>query len=188
MASNIGLIVSEHKAEAELLATITVYQVAALERFAALNFNAMKFVTENSLALARAQVAAEDWADWMALNLKTGQPAAELALGHWRSVYDVAAQTHRSIVKSIEMHIVERSDGELQFLGRTFADSIFGAGFTTAATRAALFAALLPYAHANGYVQRASTFVQAGFAAAIRATRNAGNAFADGHARVGARN
>jgi phasin family protein len=160
-------IVAANKAATDLVISIANIQVAALERFSALTFNATKTVCEDGMEQAKTLMGARNAQELISLNSAVAQPSLEKAIAYSRSMYDVALQAQREMTKVLEAHAGEVSKGILGSLDkRTMATTpVFSAA---AAVKSALAAAGSAYDSLSKISKQASELTEANFTAAIQ--------------------
>ena len=95
-------IVAANKANVETLLTLANTAFASAERIAALNLNTARAVLEDTVASAKALMAAKDVQELLALQSSLAQPVVEKAVAYSRSIYEIASQTQEEVSKLFE--------------------------------------------------------------------------------------
>ena len=167
---------AQRTAAVEALVSLAQVQFSALERVSALNLNATKSAFEDCVAHARELLNTTDVQQWSGTNAALVQPSMEKTVAHWRSVYDVLAQSHAEAAKLIGHRGGGFNQQFLDFLEALCQGLQAGSGVALEATRSALNAAESAYDSANRISRQAAELTEAGFAAAmlgIKTTRQA---------------
>ena len=99
--------VAANKANVETLLTLANTAFASAERIAALNLNTARAVLEDTVASAKALLAAKDVQELFALQSSLAQPVVEKAVAYSRSVYEIASQTQEEVSKVFEAQVAE---------------------------------------------------------------------------------
>ncbi|MBI4289849.1 MAG: phasin family protein [Betaproteobacteria bacterium] len=164
-------IVAANKAATDLVISIANIQVAALERFSALTFNATKSVCEDGLEQAKILMGAKNAQELIGLNSAAAQPSLEKAIAYSRSMYDVALQAQREMTKVLEAHAGEISKGILGSLDTRAMATTPASSAAAAAVKSALAAAGSAYDSLSKISKQASELTEANFTAAIQGVK-----------------
>jgi phasin family protein len=162
-------IVAANRAATDLAVSIANIQVAALERFSALTFNATKAVCEDGMEQAKTLMGAKNAQDLISLNAAAAQPSIEKAIAYSRSMYDVALQAQREMTRVLEAHAGEMRKSILGSLDERAATPASGAA--AAAVKSALAAAGSAYDSLSKISRQACELTEANFAAAVQGAK-----------------
>lgn len=157
------------KAALDLSVAIANIQVAAMERFSALTFNAAKAMMEGGVDDSLALFAAKDAAGLGKLGDSIAQPSAERTLAYLRSLYDVALQAQTDINRQIEQRSGEWRESVLKDLDKI--TEVSGSDMASAGIKSALALAGSTYENLNRFSRQASELTEAGFAAAMQGVK-----------------
>ena len=94
-----GQIIANHKASVEALLALANSNFAAIDKLAALNFNATKLAFEDSISHAKALLYAKDVQEFVNLNVAAAQPSLEKFIAYSRSVYELSTQQHGEFIR-----------------------------------------------------------------------------------------
>ncbi len=162
-------IVANGKAAMDMAIAIANIQVAAIERFSALTFNAAKAAIEDNLEEAKLMLAAKNTRELQDASASIAQPSLERAIAYARSMYDVARQAQSEITKVMEARTSEMSKcilGNLDKVVRTP-----GSDVAAATVKSALAAAGSAYESLTKISKQAAELTEAGFAAAMHGAK-----------------
>ena len=95
-------VTANSKASVEAMLAWANSNFAAIEKLAALNFNATKAVFEDSMSHAKALLNVKDIQEYVNLNVAAAQPSLEKAIAYSRSVYELSTQQHGELTRFFE--------------------------------------------------------------------------------------
>lgn len=155
-----------NKANVEAMLSLATTQFAAIEKFASLNANAVKAAFEDSLANARALVAAKDVQEMVNLQSTFAQPAIEKAIAYSKSVYEVATETNTEFTKATERRVSEWNENFVSLLDKAAKNAPAGSDVAVTAVKQMLAAANSAYDNFNKVAKQATEIAEANVAAA----------------------
>jgi phasin family protein len=162
------------KASVEALLALANSNFAAIEKLAALNFNATKSVFEDSMSHAKALLNAKDVQELVNLNVAAAQPSLEKFIAYSRSVYELSTQQQGEITRLMETHAGEFNRSFAALLDKYAKNAPAGSDVAVAAVKSALAAANSAYDSFAKVAKQASEIAEANMAAATAAVTKDG--------------
>ena len=162
-------IVAANKANVETLLALANTAFASAERIAALNLNTARAVLEDSVASAKALMAAKDVQELLALQTSLAQPVVEKAVAYSRSVYEIASQTQEEVSKMFETQVAEANKTFAAALGKAAKSAPAGSDVAVAAVKSAIAAANSAYDSVTKAAKQVAEIAEANVAAATNA-------------------
>jgi len=138
---------------------------AALEKLAALNFNATKAAFEDGTRYTKALVGVTDVQELVNLNAQAGQPALEKAIAYARSVYEIASQTNGEIGRVVDQRAGEFNRTMTSLIDAFAKNAPAGSDVAVAAVKSTLAAASSAYDSFTKAAKQATGIVEANLAA-----------------------
>ena len=163
-------IVAANKANVETLLTLANTAFASAERIAALNLNTARAVLEDTVASAKALMAAKDVQELVALQTSLAQPVVEKAVAYSRSVYEISAQTQEEFAKVLESQFAEFQKSVAGLLDKAAKSAPAGSDVAVAAVKSAIAAANSAFDSMNKAAKQVAEIAEANVAAATNAT------------------
>ena len=163
-------IVAANKANVETLLTLANTAFASAERIAALNLNTARAVLEDTVASAKALMAAKDVQELLALQSSLAQPNVEKAVAYSRSVYEISAQTQEELSKMVEAQFGDFQKTVAGLLDQAAKSAPAGSDVAVAAVKSAIAAANSAFDNMNKAAKQVAEIAEANVAAATNAT------------------
>ncbi len=162
--------VALNKANVETLLTLANTAFASAERIAALNLNTARAVLEDTVAYAKALMAAKDVQELLALQSALAQPVVEKAVAYSRSIYEIASQTQEEVSKLFEAQVAEANKNLAAALDKAAKSAPAGSDVAVAAVKSAIAAANSAYDSVTKAAKQVAEIAEANVAAATSAT------------------
>lgn len=159
------------KANVEAFLAVANAQFAAFEKLANLNANAAKTAFDDSMANARALLAAKDVQELISLQNAFAQPAMEKALAYSKSVYELATQANSELSKVAERRVADWNENFVSLLDKVSKNAPGGSDVAVAAVKSMLAAANSAYDNFNKVAKQATEIAEANVAAATESVK-----------------
>lgn len=160
---------SANKANIESLLTVANTAFASAERLAALNLNTARSLLEESLANAKALMAARDAQEFLNIQTSLAQPALEWAVAYSRDVYGIASETQGELNKLLEAQFAEANKAMTAALDKAARSAPAGSDVAVAAVKSAMAAANTAYDSMSKAAKQVAELAEANVAAATNA-------------------
>lgn len=157
------------KANVEAALGFAQSHFAALEKLAALNFNATKNAFEDSMAHAKALMNVKDVQEVVNVNAAATQPAVEKIIAWQRSVYELASQSQAEYTRYFEAQTQEINKGATTYIDKFAKNAPAGSDVAVAAVKSALAAANSAYDSMTKAAKQATEYAEANMAAVTSA-------------------
>jgi len=167
-------VTANSKASVEALLAIANSNFAAIEKLAALNFNATKSVFEDSMSHAKALLNAKDVQELVNLNVAAAQPSLEKFIAYSRSVYELSTQQQGEFTRLCETQAGEFNRSLVGLLDKYAKNAPAGSDVAIAAVKSALAAANSAYDSFAKVTKQATEIAEANIAAATSAVTKDG--------------
>ena len=165
-------VTANSKASVEALLAIANSNFAAIEKLAALNFNATKSAFEDGVNHTRALLSARDVQEYVNLNTSAAQPAIEKLIAYSRSVYELSAGQQAEFTRLVEGQAAEMNKTLVGLLDKFAKNAPAGSDVAIAAVKSALGAATTAYDSFTKATKQATEIAEANIAAATAAVTN----------------
>jgi phasin family protein len=159
-------VTANSKASVEAMLAWANSNFAAIEKLAALNFNATKAVFEDSMSHAKALLNVKDIQEYVNLNVAAAQPSLEKAIAYSRSVYELSTQQHGELTRFFESQAGEFNRSFVGLLDKYAKNAPAGSDVAVAAVKSALAAANSAYDSFSKVAKQAGEIAEANIAAA----------------------
>ncbi|MBI4985499.1 MAG: phasin family protein [Rhodocyclales bacterium] len=159
-----------NKANVETALTVANTAFASAERIAALNLNTARTLLEDSVANAKALLAAKDAQELMSLQTSLAQPALDKVVAYSRSIYEIATQTQEEFGKIFEAQFAEVNKNVASALDKAAKNAPAGSDVAVAAVKSAIAAANSAYDTITKAAKQVAEITEANVAAATSAT------------------
>ena len=167
-------VTANSKASVEALLAIANSNFAAIEKLAALNFNATKSVFEDSMSHAKALLNAKDVQELVNLNVAAAQPSLEKFIAYSRSVYELSTQQQGEFTRLCETQAGEFNRSLVGLLDKYAKNAPAGSDVAIAAVKSMLGAATSAYDSFSKATKQATEIAEANIAAATAAVTKDG--------------
>ena len=157
------------KANVEAALGFAQSHFAALEKLAALNFNATKGAFEDSMNHAKALMNVKDVQEFVNVNSAVTQPTIEKIIAWQRSVYELAAQSQAEYTRYFEAQAQEINKSAATYLDKFAKNAPAGSDVAVAAVKSALAAANSAYDSMTKAAKQATELAEANMAAVTAA-------------------
>ena len=161
---------ANNKANVETALTVANTAFASAERIAALNLNTARTLLEDSVANAKALLAAKDAQELMGLQTSLAQPALDKVVAYSRSIYEIATQTQEEFGKIFEAQFAEVNKNVASALDKAAKNAPAGSDVAVAAVKSAIAAANSAYDSMTKAAKQVAEIAEANVAAATTAT------------------
>jgi phasin family protein len=159
-----------NKATVESLLTLANTAFASAERLAALNLNTARSVLEDTVANAKALMAAKDVQEFVSLQTSFAQPAVEKFVAYSRNVYEISTQTQEEMSKVWEGQFAEMNKNVAVALDKAAKSAPAGSDVAVAAVKSAIAAANSAFDSMNKAAKQVAEITEANVTAATNAT------------------
>ena len=159
-------VTANSKASVEAMLALANSNFAAVEKLAALNFNATKNAFEDSMSHAKALLNAKDVQEFVNLNVAAAQPSLEKLIAYSRSVYELSTQQQAEFTRLFESQAGEFNRSFVGMLDKYAKNAPAGSDVAIAAVKSALAAANSAYDSFAKVTKQATEIAEANMAAA----------------------
>lgn len=173
-------VASANKANLESLLTVANTAFAGAERLAALNLNIARTALEESLANARAVMAAKDVQEVLNIQAALAQPAFDKAVAYSHDVYEITSQTQEELRRLFEAQFADANKAMTVALDKAARSAPAGSDVAVATVKSALAAANTAYESMSKAARQVAEMAEANVAAATNATVKAAGSAAKG--------
>lgn len=157
------------KANVEAALGFAQSHFAALEKLAALNFNATKGAFEDSMNHAKALMNVKDVQEFVNINSAAAQPTIDKIIAWQRSVYELATQSQAEYTRYFENQTQELNKGAATYIDKFAKNAPAGSDVAIAAVKSAMAAANSAYDSMTKAAKQATELAEANMAAVTAA-------------------
>ncbi len=159
------------KANVDAMLSLAATQFAAIEKFAALNANAVKSAFEDNLSNARALFSAKDVQEFVSLQNSFATPAIEKAIAYSKSMYEVATATNAEMSQAAEKRAADWNENFTALLDKAVKNAPAGSDVAVAGIKSMLAAANSAYDNFTKVTKQATEIAEANVAAATETVK-----------------